>query len=437
MHYSSILNVIKMKRLLSGIFIILLSSFSYAQRVFTLDDCCRIAVENNKKIKLSDFSIKQAELQEKNVAAGFLPKLSASGGYLYANKDFSMELAPSLSAALDISNTYFAGVQLEQPVYMGGKIIAARNMSEIGTNMAVLNRKKNDSEIRIETEEAYWNVIKAKELYEVSIKYKNLVEELFNNIEKMNKTGMSPRNELLKVQVKLNEANLSMKRSENAIRLSKMALCHIMGIPLTDDIEISGTIEFEPAVFRNDEFIIENRSEYKLLSENINLKKEQIKSVRSDYLPRIGLVAGYNYIDGVRMNGHKFLKDDIFSVMLAVKIPLFHWGEGHRKIKSAKIELQKAEVMRDEMIEKMQLEVTRNYNILNEAELEVELTENAFSYAEENLQESSKSFETGMETLANFLEAQASWQKAYFEVISAKTNYHIAKSKYLNSIGGL
>ena len=399
MLYSSILNVIKMKRLLSGIFIILLSSFSYAQRVFTLDDCCRIAVENNKKMKLSDFSIKQAELQEKNVVAGFLPKLSASGGYLYANKDFSMELAPSLSAALDISNTYFAGVQLEQPVYMGGKIIAARNMSEIGTNMAVLNRKKNDSEIRIETEEAYWNVIK--------------------------------------VQVKLNEANLSMKRSENAIRLSKMALCHIMGIPLSDDIEISGTIEFEPAVFRNDEFIIENRSEYKLLSENINLKREQIKSVRSDYLPRIGLVAGYNYIDGVRMNGHKFLKDDIFSVMLAVKIPLFHWGEGHRKIKSAKIELQKAEVMRDEMIEKMQLEVTRNYNILNEAELEVELTENAFSYAEENLQESSKSFETGMETLANFLEAQASWQKAYFEVISAKINYHIAKSKYLNSIGGL
>lgn len=83
--------------------------------------------------------------------------------------------------------------------------------------------------------------------------------------------------------------------------------------------------------------------------------------------------------------------------------------------------MQKAEVMRDEMIEKMQLEVTRNYNILNEAELEVELTENAFSYAEENLQESSKSFETGMETLANFLEAQASWQKAYFEVISAKS----------------
>ena len=73
-----------------------------------------------------------------------------------------MELTPSLSAALDIINTYFAGVQLEQPVYMGGKIIAARNMSEIGTNMAVLNRKKNDSEIRIETEEAYWNVIKAK-----------------------------------------------------------------------------------------------------------------------------------------------------------------------------------------------------------------------------------------------------------------------------------
>ena len=38
------------------------------------------------------------------------------------------------------------------------------------------------------------------------------VEELFNNIEKMNKTGMSPRNELLKVQVKLNGQSFHEKK---------------------------------------------------------------------------------------------------------------------------------------------------------------------------------------------------------------------------------
>lgn len=127
----------------------------------------------------------------------------------------------------------------------------------------------------------------------------------------------------------------------------------------------------------------------------------------------------------------------MFSVMLAVKVPLFHWGEGHRKVKSAKIEMQKAEVTRCEMVEKMQLEVARNSNLMDEAQLEVELTENALESAEESLKESRKSFETGMATLTDYLEAQAGWQKSYFEAISAKTEYHVAKSKFLNSLGSL
>lgn len=82
------------------------------------------------------------------------------------------------------------------------------------------------------------------------------------------------------------------------------------------------------------------------------MKTQEIKSVRSDFLPRVGLVAGYNYMNGVKLNGTKLISDDVFAVMLSVKIPLFHWGEGLRKIKSAKIEQQMAVVQRDELAEK-------------------------------------------------------------------------------------
>lgn len=164
-----------MKRLLSGILAVLFSSYCHAQQILTLDDCCRIAVENNKQRKLSEYSVRQAEIQAKNVEADFLPKFSASGGYLYANKDFSMELAPSLAASLNMNNTYFAGIQLEQPIYMGGKILSARRMANIGESIANINKRKTDSDIRIETEEAYWNVIKSEELNLVATRHKFLV----------------------------------------------------------------------------------------------------------------------------------------------------------------------------------------------------------------------------------------------------------------------
>ena len=83
------------------------------------------------------------------------------------------------------------------------------------------------------------------------------------------------------------------------------------------------------------------------------------------------------------------------------------------------------------------MEVTRNYNILNEAELRLNLLKMLSVMQRRDLQESSKSFETGSKTLANFLQSFSQLAEAYFEVISAKINYHIAKSKYLNSIGSL
>ena len=51
-----------MKRLLSGILAVLFSSYCHAQQILTLDDCCRIAVENNKQRKLSEYSVRQAEI---------------------------------------------------------------------------------------------------------------------------------------------------------------------------------------------------------------------------------------------------------------------------------------------------------------------------------------------------------------------------------------
>lgn len=68
----------------------------------------------------------------------------------------------------------------------------------------------------------------------------------------------------------------------------------------------------------------------------------------------------------------------------------------------------------------MQLEISQAMNMLDESELEVKLTESAFNEATESLRESKKSYETGMETLVNYMDSQSVWQKAWSEYVSAK-----------------
>lgn len=422
-----------MKKIIIACIFSFCSLWGYSQQL-TLEECCDIAAANNKQGKLADFSIQKAQLQLKNMNSNFLPKLSAAGGYLYADKDFGAELMPSVAAELNLNNTYTGGVQIEQPLYLGGKLFAARKMAQTGLSIAGLNKEKTESDIRFETEKAYWNVVKAKELQKVSQQFLQTVDELYRTVENYYNTGMASQNELLKVKVKINEAKLSLKRSENSVRLAKMSLCHLMGMPISKDIDVINNLSDIEAVDTNIHSV-ENRLEYKILSENIQLKNQEIKAVRSDFLPRVGLVAGYNYMNGVKLNGTKLISDDVFAVMVSVKVPLFHWGEGMRKVKSAKIEKQMAIVQRDEFTEKMKLEVSQALNMLDESELEIKLTESAFNEASESLRESRKNYETGMETLVNYMDTQSIWQKSWAEFVSAKINYQIAKANYFKTTG--
>lgn len=422
-----------MKKIIIACIFSFCSLWGYSQQL-TLEECCDIAAANNKQGKLADFSMQKAQLQLKNMNSNFLPKLSATGGYLYADKDFGAELMPSVAAELNLNNTYTGGVQIEQPLFLGGKLFAARKMAQTGLSIAGLNKEKTESDIRFETEKAYWNVVKAKELQKVSQQFLQTVDELYRTVENYYSTGMASQNELLKVKVKINEAKLSLKRSENSVRLAKMSLCHLMGMPMNKDIDVINNLSDIKAVDTNIHSV-ENRLEYKILSENIQLKNQEIKAVRSDFLPRVGLVAGYNYMNGVKLNGTKLISDDVFAVMVSVKVPLFHWGEGMRKVKSAQIEKQMAIVQRDEFTEKMQLEVSQALNMLDESELEIKLTESAFNEASESLRESRKNYETGMETLVNYMDTQSIWQKSWAEFVSAKINYQIAKVTYLKALG--
>ena len=422
-----------MKKIIIACIFSFCSLWGYSQQL-TLEECCDIAAANNKQGKLADFSMQKAQLQLKNMNSNFLPKLSAAGGYLYADKNFGAELMPSVAAELNLNNTYTGGVQIEQPLFLGGKLFAVRKMAQTGLSIAGLNKEKTESDIRFETEKAYWNVVKAKELQKVSQQFLQTVDELYRTVENYYNTGMASQNELLKVKVKINEAKLSLKRSENSVRLAKMSLCHLMGMPMNKDIDVINNLSDIKAVDTNIHSV-ENRLEYKILSENIQLKNQEIKAVRSDFLPRVGLVAGYNYMNGVKLNGTKLISDDVFAVMVSVKVPLFHWGEGMRKVKSAQIEKQMAIVQRDEFTEKMQLEVSQALNMLDESELEIKLTESAFNEASESLRESRKNYETGMETLVNYMDTQSIWQKSWAEFVSAKINYQIAKVTYLKALG--
>jgi outer membrane protein TolC len=69
--------------------------------------------------------------------------------------------------------------------------------------------------------------------------------------------------------------------------------------------------------------------------------------------------------------------------------------------------------------------------------LEVALTARSLEQAKENMRVSTDLYNAGMETLANYLEAQTVWQCAWMEHINAQTRQRFNLTYYLKAVGKL
>lgn len=248
---------------------------------------------------------------------------------------------------------------------------------------------------------------------------------------------MKSRNDLLKVQVKLNEAELKLQQSRNALRLARMNLCYHIGSPMnTPNISLRDNFE-ETDILSDRSFDISARPEYAMLQQQIELKRQNVALVRSDFLPQIAAMASYNYTHGVELNNSNLFSKPSFMGGISVNIPLFNWGEGRRKVSAAKREVEMAANRFEDLTRQMELEAMQARNEYDESILEVTLTRNSLSQAEENRTESNNRYQVGLETLGDYLEAQALWQKAQFDLVEARSKQRISYTRYLQATGRL
>ena len=452
-------------------------------QVMTLDleKCREMALENSRKMAIAAKQQEKAAYDWKSYRANFLPKISGMGMYAYVQKKMSYSLAggylptfvpsldgtlqpnvvqnpttgqpltdadgnpvfqsyafmPDIDLDLDLQGAYSVGVTLEQPVYMGGKVRSAYRMASIGKEMAELNVRYSRAEVLTEADEAYWQYLRVVELVASAEKYEAVVRELVRNLTDAFETGMASRNDVLKAQVKQNEAELMAQKARNGKTVAAMNLCRVIGVDLHTELRVRDSLDGEmtPGVLTS-ENSLQNRPDYNLLTKEEELKEKEVALTRSDFLPQLGVMASYSYSDGLALNGESSSMGS-FSAMASLSVPIYHWGEGRGKVRALKAEQEMSRLKREEMSQLMLLEIARaRYNI-EDAFLRVRLTKKSLDQAAENLSVSKNQYEVGMETLTNYMEAQAQWQQAWSDWIDAKAELRLSETKYLKATGRL
>lgn len=433
-----------------------------AQVSMSLADCKEQALSYNKTLQRTLLQQKSALSMQKQARTAYLPMIDASASVMHApNVDDitvpglflptaeSAEAAqsgefsgssdvwmPGMSLGLDKITLYSTSFTVEQPIYMGGRIRYANKQADLGLNMANEALKKEMADVLVQTEEAFWQVLSIQENIKVAEKYVEMLAELEEQLNASYELGLVPKSDQLRVGVQKNDGKVTLIKARNGYCLAQMALNQVIGLPLNTRLDLVYSIDESEAMTVPQENLAEalnRRAELKILSNQVELAKYETKKVKAEYLPEV--VAGVSY-SRVELDN---LVPGSWNLMAQaqVSIPVFHWKESKHRNDIALFKEEEALLAYANTRDLLELEIQQVAIQLQEASERLSLARTNKILAEESLGETKVSFEMGLNSTADYLNAQADWQNAQSQVIEAYADYQTQKVNYKRVTGNL
>nr|MBD5377204.1 TolC family protein [Bacteroides sp.] len=432
-----------MKKISSTILTLLIAANASALNL-SLAECREMALNTDESLKIAENNLEGADLDRGVAKTQYLPKFAGSASAIYTAPDSKI----GDMMTLQLRGAYMAGINLTQPIYTGGKISAANRMAAVGQDVYRQQLRATRMDVIADAEKAYWTYVGVLEKVEMTKAYLALMDSVYEMTNNSVEIGMANRQSLLRVNTRRSEIVYRLNQAQAGADICRMALCRAIGVSDTTTIHPTESISVSDnlPMMNND---VTNRPESIILSKNIELKKHQVTMTRADFLPVVGLQLGWSAYGNIKMKGwsqdeagnpvpfSSTTNDNGFSGILSVQIPLFHWGEGIKKVRRAKLDVENAQLSLQRNTKLMQLEARQNYNnVVTGLEL-IRTADKAMNEADENLRMMREQYEVGLNTLTDLLEAQSQWQTSYSNLIEAQTQYRINQVEYLRSIGEL
>ncbi len=461
-----------------------LPTYAGAQQVLTLDECRQMAVENNNSLKTAEQKIKVAGYDRNIALANYFPKITATGTYMYTTNDWKLisdEQAETIQTAgttlqndvtnrmmqimadkdvmkkymddaafrklidglkttdiatpinaigqhitdaltLDMHNLCGAVVSVQQPVFMGGKIVASNQMAKYAEELAKSQYDQEHAQILADIEQAYWQIVSIAAKKNLAENYADLLRQMGKDVDALVAEGFATPSDALTIKVKTNEAEMLLTKATNGLVLAKMLLCKECGLPLDSKITLADenldaipVPEMSPVI--SDEEVYAARPEIRSLDLAKKIYDKKVAVVRADGLPTVAVMANYAVTNPNVFNGFQNKFGGFFSAGVVVNVPIFHGTEAIQKTKKAKAEAALTQYRLDDAKEMISLQVAQLRQQEGEALEKLTAAESNLESAEENLRVATAGWNEGMIASNVVLQAQTAWLQAHSEYI--------------------
>ncbi|QDE32818.1 TolC family protein [Shewanella polaris] len=398
--------------------------------------------------------VNRAQAEEDAGDALNYPSINIAGSYTRLEKPIELDLrdlnplatldtstlpAALTSALAEIPGSLFvtpfteqdvfrASLQAMWPIYTGGKITAAQGIhaaqvSETEQELALARR-----ELFLQLVDRYYAVSVTKTLVDTQ---KQLVDSLTVHVthaKKLEQQGQIAKVERLNAQVALENAKVNWGKSKRQYEMAEIALARMLHIPSVDPISALFLLEQQPSLPRLSQLTLTQHPALKLLEAKEAQANGLVDLEKGSYYPTVYLYGNYTLYEDDSLFAQ--VEPD-WMVGVGMSIPLISRDGRSGKVQAAKSALLQARYTKAQTKQDLSLLIDQSYRQMLQAKEEADALDVSLALATENLRLRELSFNQGLSTSIDRVDAELSLTAVKTQQLGAKYRYIQAYAKVM------
>ena len=432
----------------------------------TLQEASERMMDNNPTVRIADKAIDMARGERQKLNAFWYPMLNTSGMIVhlsnrvevkqpldtYTNpaKEFVQSIIPNdqlITSILDQVGSYTLSVPILQQnlttldanltwlIFTGGKRLYASEIGKRMVDIAEVGKEETHALLQTELVQTYYALQLAERIQEVRKKTFQSLQQHYNHALKLETNGLITKSERLFAEVNLQESKREWEASKKEYEVAHQTLCSLLNME-------EQNVEIHPItpLFVTDELPDEQYFKSLIPSTNYTINKlrleesmaeSQLKISKSAYLPTIALFGKQT------LYAHHLPRNLMPRTLIGIG---FTWNlfdglnrESDVRVsrlakESIALEKEKAENALDVLVQEL-------YSKIQEAKDETKTLQTTLTMSEELLRIRQKSFEEGMATSTEVVDAEVMLSKVRIAMLLASYQFDVSLASLCSACG--
>ena len=386
----------------------------------TLDRALEIALSDNPTIKVAEEEIALKKVTHKETWQNLLPQASIDGTWNHTISAAQMNLG---------GQSFKMGLPIFAP-----SVYKAMSMTKTDIELAVEKSRASKLDLVNQVTKGYYQLMLTQDSYDVLQKSYKLAEDNYNIVNAKYQQGAVSEFDKISAEVQMRSIKPNVISAGNAVTLSKLQLKVLMGVTADVDIEIADNLgNYETELFANElnqpAANLNNNTTMKQLDLNRKMLNQNIKSLRTNFMPTLGMNYSYQYqsLYNEDWNILDYNWSGSSALMFTLSIPLYK-ASNFTKLKSNRIQIRQLEQNRLDTERKLNMQITSYQNNMAASSEQVVSNRENVMQAQKAVQIAGKRYEVGKGTVLELNTSQVQLTEAELTYNQSIYDYLVAKA---------